>query len=66
MQMQHFHFSRFHLQDKRRTSVPLWMCARLVGARVSVRQCAFMRECVYLFVKFEMRGDRWETGGEVI
>lgn len=61
MQMQHFHFSRFHLRDKRRTSVSFIKCRAVC---VCVCLCTSVYIC--LFVKFEMRGDRRETGGEVV
>lgn len=49
MQMQHFNFSRFHLQDKWRTSV-LFTTLRCVRACACLHVCVFMDECVYLFV----------------
>lgn len=65
MQMQYFHFSRFRPRDKRRAAVPFIKCR---GVCEFVCQCAFIhkRVCMCLFVKFEMRGDRRETGGEVV
>ena len=62
MQMQHFHFSRFHPRDKRGTSVSFMKRMR----RARARACLCTSVYICLFVKFEMRGDRRETGGEVV
>lgn len=67
MQMQHFHFSRFHLRDKRKTSVSFIKSRGVHGCVcLCISVCLCTSVCVCLFVKSEMRGDRRETGGEVV
>lgn len=59
MQMQHFHFSRFHLRDKRRTSVSFIRCRRV---RMHRSACV----CLCTNVHICLSSLKWEgTGGRV-